>query len=511
MKNIIITILILLPFLTNAQAPIVYEDTGYVQKALWAKSLLLPPRDTLPHKRGFALIGNNIWIGNGTKWNLTKSVDSGFFSATYAQRTLGARFNFNHTLMDWDSVKFKFGDTVRVNGKLIGYNVRGLGGFETNSFDSSALSRVSVDAVTGVQLQWASATTSLLNSLKIDSTGTNVLGKVTFPSLSISANSTDSMVVKNSTGGIGIRVIPSGSSCWGLNGNAGTTISNFLGTSDAQPLYFKTNGSQVGKLGTDFSVGLGYLANANGNYSTSIGFVTTANGFGSLSLGYGTIATGASSTATGNQSNSLGDASFVTGTENNSRSYSEAVFGMFNTTYTPTSVSSWVSTDRIFNVGNGANSGARSDAMVILKNGNVGIGTSTPSVKLDVVGDIKVKHIIGLTSAPTISLGASLGTGGTASISGTDLAGTITLNIGTSPPVTTPGIAATVTFNTVYSVAPKSIVLTSANEFAQESYFNGGWFVDVASITTSEFKVYSYSRGNAYPNTTMKFFYQVLQ
>jgi hypothetical protein len=53
--------------------------------------------------------------------------------------------------------------------------------------------------------------------------------------------------------------------------------------------------------------------------------------------------------------------------------------GSYNTTYTPSSSSSWVATDRVFGVGNGSASGALSDAMVILKNGNVGIGTSTPT------------------------------------------------------------------------------------------------------------------------------------
>jgi len=61
------------------------------------------------------------------------------------------------------------------------------------------------------------------------------------------------------------------------------------------------------------------------------------------------------------------------GEENTAHSYSEVVFGTFSTNYNPTSTNSVASGDRLFNVGNGQ-SGSRSDAFTILKNGQVGIG-----------------------------------------------------------------------------------------------------------------------------------------
>ncbi len=780
MKTILIAIFICLPFLSKAQLPIIYEDTGYVQKALWAKSLLLPPRDTLPHKIGFALIGNNIWIGNGTKWNLTKSIDSGFFSATYAQRTLGARFNFNRTLMDWDSVKFKFGDTVRVNGKLIGYNVKALGGFETNSFDSTALARASVDAVTGVQLQWASITTSLINSLKIDSLGIKVVGKGSFTDTlkakTIATLDSSDIVVttallkRQGYGG-------GGSTGWSLTGNAGTTGANFLGTIDDNDFIFKRNGIIGGYIGKssgsgntifgdkaglwnpgnnntlfgaeamsnspsnsnyNTAIGKETLLNSAGQSNTAIGYkalrssiydinniaiganagryptnlsnrlyinsidrvnltgdttlsiiygeqtsaiasqrlkingqfqlnngtqgagkvlTSDANGvsswqtpsgggggsyvdlttnqtvggtktfsndlsvnsntigrgggnvLGNLALGYLSLAantTGTDNLAIGsytlngnNGSNNVGVGTSVmqnttsgatntgigslslflntTGYENVaigsqaarsvSTGYGNVGVGTYSLFNALQSENVGVGTYSLFNMGNGVGNtalgfqagqyitgfaantsadnsiyigrqargfsvgqdneivigalatGAGSNSVTLgntsitktLLNGNVGIGITSPTEKVEIDGSLKTKHIIGSTSAPTIAVGAALGTGGTASISGTDIAGNVTLNIGTSPPVTTPGLGLTVTFNTSYTVAPKSVILTAANEFAQESYFNGGWFVDLASITTTEFKIYQYSRGNAYPSTTMKFFYQVIQ
>jgi hypothetical protein len=64
----------------------------------------------------------------------------------------------------------------------------------------------------------------------------------------------------------------------------------------------------------------------------------------------------------------------------------ETVFGRYNTAYTPLSITDWNANDRLFVIGNGLNSVSKSDAFVVLKNGNVGIGTSSPSYKLTVSG-----------------------------------------------------------------------------------------------------------------------------
>jgi hypothetical protein len=85
-------------------------------------------------------------------------------------------------------------------------------------------------------------------------------------------------------------------------------------------------------------------------------------------MGHYTAASGIYSTAMGNATTA--------------KSFAEVAAGAFNTDYTPVSTTSFSATDRLFVVGNGANAGAKSDAMVILKNGNVGIGTSTPAYKM---------------------------------------------------------------------------------------------------------------------------------
>lgn len=53
--------------------------------------------------------------------------------------------------------------------------------------------------------------------------------------------------------------------------------------------------------------------------------------------------------------------------------------GSYNTIVTPISTSQWRDTDRLIVVGNGSSAANKSDALVILKNGNIGIGDSTPT------------------------------------------------------------------------------------------------------------------------------------
>ncbi len=88
---------------------------------------------------------------------------------------------------------------------------------------------------------------------------------------------------------------------WNLSGNSGTGSSNYIGTSDNQPLTFKVNGAQAGYLGltssytTTFGIGaqatyqstaLGASANANsGNQAVAIGYTATASGYRSIAIG----------------------------------------------------------------------------------------------------------------------------------------------------------------------------------------------------------------------------------
>jgi hypothetical protein len=65
------------------------------------------------------------------------------------------------------------------------------------------------------------------------------------------------------------------------------------------------------------------------------------------------------------------------------------------------------------------------------------------------------KHIVTSGSAPGRSLGTALGSGGTASVSGTDTAGTVNINTGGSPPA---GLFVTISFAQHFAATPHVII-----------------------------------------------------
>ncbi|NOT51868.1 MAG: hypothetical protein HOP10_11400 [Chitinophagaceae bacterium] len=134
------------------------------------------------------------------------------------------------------------------------------------------------------------------------------------------------------------------------------------------------------------STAMGTNTTASGDYSIATGYSTSATGFFSTAIGNETVASGSGSTAMGIITSASGDFSTAMGFGTAARSYNETAIGSFNTDYTPASTGNWNTGDRLFVIGNGTQSSARSDAMIILKNGNVGIGTPTPntSALLDV-------------------------------------------------------------------------------------------------------------------------------
>ena len=154
----------------------------------------------------------------------------------------------------------------------------------------------------------------------------------------------------------------------------------------------------------NFSTAFGYGTIASSNYTTAMGFGTTASGFGStatgegttasgdyaITLGSGTTASGTFTTAMGYQTTASGRYSTAIGRNTTAESGYETVLGIYDTDYSPSSTVGWNFSDRLFVVGNGTAEGLRSDAMVVLKSGNTGIGVSDPDAKLEVAGQIKI-------------------------------------------------------------------------------------------------------------------------
>lgn len=133
---------------------------------------------------------------------------------------------------------------------------------------------------------------------------------------------------------------------------------------------------------------------ASGILSTAMGEHTTAIGRSSTAMGWDTTASGHYSTVMGTYTTASGRSSTAMGSSTHAGSYAETVIGRYNTSALSPSPESWVETDRLFVIGNGS-SVTPSDAMVVRKNGNTGIGISYPAVPLQVGGGSDCKPASG--------------------------------------------------------------------------------------------------------------------
>ncbi len=160
-------------------------------------------------------------------------------------------------------------------------------------------------------------------------------------------------------------------------GNLASGIHSFVGgiNNDATAL----NSFSFGDFNTasgDFSLAFGKQNTASGLHTTAIGNINKATSEGAFALGNNNKASGKNSMTFGNNLEAP--------------SFSEVAVGIYNTRYTPNSTTDTDGNDRIFSVGNGLISGSTTlfnNALTILKNGQVGIGTDTPNEALEIHGD----------------------------------------------------------------------------------------------------------------------------
>lgn len=171
----------------------------------------------------------------------------------------------------------------------------------------------------------------------------------------------------------------------------------------------------IDSIGTN-STAFGLNTKASGNTTTAMGYGSQATGSYAMAFGVNTIASGKYSTAFGVNNITSGDNSFALGVSNVSSgkysvsmgSYAFAI-GNFSTAWGigVTSKASgsfafgrynvgngdpvnWVGTDPVFEIGNGTKT-VHSNALTVLKNGNMGISVSNPSYKLQLSSNSAAK------------------------------------------------------------------------------------------------------------------------
>ena len=122
--------------------------------------------------------------------------------------------------------------------------------------------------------------------------------------------------------------------------------------------------------------------NSIGAYSFGSGFGVTASDQFSFSTGFGSASTYTASFSAGVHTSSQGIGSASFGEETFAKARAAFTVGSYNDATDNPSPSGIVATDRIFQIGNGSAAGGHSNAMTILRNGNVGIGNLNPLTPL---------------------------------------------------------------------------------------------------------------------------------
>ncbi|UAY53235.1 hypothetical protein [Ferruginibacter albus] len=147
------------------------------------------------------------------------------------------------------------------------------------------------------------------------------------------------------------------------------------------------------------SLSIGELSNASGDLSFAGGASSSATGTSSFAFGSLAQSMGLASVAIGEHSTASADASFALGIGTTAATFASVALGS-NNLGLPGSTTEWVSTDPLLEIGNGDPRGDASNALTILKNGSIGIATSTPNTntKLDINGNANITGKVAIGS-----------------------------------------------------------------------------------------------------------------
>ncbi|MEO6131333.1 MAG: DUF1566 domain-containing protein, partial [Saprospiraceae bacterium] len=181
----------------------------------------------------------------------------------------------------------------------------------------------------------------------------------------------------------------------GKNSRATGSVSTAMGFSTLAAGAGSTSFGQYAAAYGQGSFATGGSVAAYGEHSVAMGFITQANGDASFAMGYGTRAKGANSVAFGLSTLAKGFAS--------------TAVGMYNDSILTSTQIAATSTTPLFIVGNGDGiaTGQRHNAMVVRKDGNVGISTNTPPARLSLVGNQNNPSIPGIASTGVLRIGVN--------------------------------------------------------------------------------------------------------
>lgn len=170
------------------------------------------------------------------------------------------------------------------------------------------------------------------------------------------------------------------------NFGAGSRMMFYPGNSSFRVGYVNSTQWDASNVGLS-SIAMGFNSMASAGSTIAIGYATKATYDYALALGHITTAQGWKSTAMGDKTKAF--------------SMAETVLGSYNTDYTPVGGNNaWELNDRLFVIGNGyydtgLSTEIKSNALTILKNGNMGVGIDVPTEKLHVNGGAIISDLSG--------------------------------------------------------------------------------------------------------------------
>ena len=178
------------------------------------------------------------------------------------------------------------------------------------------------------------------------------------------------------------------STAMGQSTTASAYTSTAMGASTTASGFFSTAIGYSTTASGNSSTAMGNVTTASESYSTAMGSSTIARGQNSTAMGNGAIASGNSSTAMGSYttasgavSTAMGNGAIASGNYSTAMGYSTTASGQYSTAIGRNNVD--VPT-ALFMIGYGATSSVRSNALTVLNDGKVGIGTTAPLAPLHI-------------------------------------------------------------------------------------------------------------------------------
>lgn len=175
------------------------------------------------------------------------------------------------------------------------------------------------------------------------------------------------------------------------------------------------------KASGDGSIAMGRFNFASGVNAVAIGSNLFANSKDGVTIGRGAISDGEGGVAVGHNVKAAGEKSLAMGSEGAmatgyeavsigvgtvARAFGSVTLGTYNNAQDPIGLNaSYDGGSRLFQIGNGINDNSRSNALTVLRNGNIGIGSNVLNPKniLEVGGRMRLRYEGGLTAGVWLS------------------------------------------------------------------------------------------------------------